>query len=654
MFIIKIIRKIVKILRGGAGNKEIFLGVLSGVLIGMIPGVNLSLIIAIWLMLLLNANIAFILLGLALGKISCLLLAPITFHLGYLIIHNIGLEGLFRFFNNTPVLALMDFDVYCLVGGIPIATILGIVLGKLLASSVTKIRRQMIKAGDKEKLQKIGENKIIKIIMRLAFGKQKISTHDVLEKKSPLFRKSGIMLACTVLVLMIVSEFFLLDYIVKSGVTSTISSATGAEVNLTDASLSLTDGKLELKGLQITNPDKPTHNMMQVENLVADVSMSDLLRKSYAIDLLKGNDMQLDVQREKPGELYKKEITKATAPDEEVKPGEGKNLEDYMEQAKSCKKYLKQAKQYLDKRKRNAEAIEKDEQPKQVKEEAVVNAKQVGYLKARADNLVTDRPTWLIRKVEIDNMTIAKEYQKQNIVATEVCSHPELNKKSTTVVVTPVGSKTPLARVALRFDDPQSNHELLVDVQNMPLGDSVKMSEQIPLDIKDGKMDAKTSGEFSANELNLPFSIMVHDLKANVKEGESVLGMDHATAKEVFASLEQIEIVGSLEGSLLLPKVKIDHDRLLSSIKEALIKAGKKALANRANAEMDKAKTIIKEKAEEELDTVKERLGSEIKGALGDSLKGLGFGSKSKEKDDEKDDEKENGDDKPIDLGIGS
>lgn len=640
---IKIIRKIVKILRGGAGSKEIFLGVLSGVLLGMIPGFNLTLILGIWLMLLLNANIAFVLLGLAMGKIACFALAPVTFQLGYLIIHNIGLEGVFRSLNNTAVLALMDLDVYCLVGGVPIAIVLGIVLGKLLAGFVTKIRRQMVKAGEKESLQKIGQNKIVKIFMRIAFGKQKMSTQDVLDKNSSLFRKSGIILACTTLALVIATEFFLLDYIVKAGVTSSISSATGAEVNLAEARLSLADGKLELKGLQVTNPDKPTHNTIQIERLVADVSMSDLLRKSYAIDLLKGDDLQLDVLREKPGEVYEKEeVVEEAAPEEEAETDEeGKSLDDYLEQAKSYQKYAKKVKEYLDERKRNADAIEKGEQPEPVKEEAVADGQQIGYLKVKADNLVTDRPAWLIRRVEIDNVAISKDYPKQEVVATEICSHPELNKKSTTIVVTPVDGKSPLAKVALRFDDPQSNHELLVNVSDMSLGESMAMSKQIPLDIKDGKMDAKISGEFSADELNLPFSILVRDLKANAKEGEQVLGMDSATANEVFSSLEQIEIVGSFEGALLSPKVNVNYERLMSTVQDALLKAGKKALTDRANAEMEKAEAMVKDKADEELDKVKKKVDAEIKDKLGDSLKSFGFGSDSEEKDDEKKDDKD-------------
>lgn len=79
------------------------------------------------------------------------------------------------------------------------------------------------------------------------------------------------------------------------------------------------------------------------------------------------------------------------------------------------------------------------------------------------------------------------------------------------------------------------------------------------------------------------------------------MGMDSATATEVLSSMEQLEIDGSLAGTLLTPRVKIDYDKLTANMKNALVAAGKKELANRANAEMDKATEELKEQAGEEI-----------------------------------------------------
>ena len=87
----------------------------------------------------------------------------------------------------------------------------------------------------------------------------------------------------------------------------------------------------------------------------------------------------------------------------------------------------------------------------------------------------------------------------------------------------------------------------------------------LPLLLAGAALSFATNGTFSADELNLPFTIVVHDLKANVEEGKTVMGMDAATATEVFSSMEQIEIDGGLGGSLLSPRIKIDYDKLTAN-----------------------------------------------------------------------------------------
>ena len=124
---VKLIRGIGRILRGGADRRQVFLGCLLGVVIGMIPGFNGALVLAIALFFFLNANGLLAALGVLLGKVLCLVLAPVTFNIGYVIIHKVGLEGFFRWAADTPVLALMDLDVYSLVGGLPVALVVGTV-----------------------------------------------------------------------------------------------------------------------------------------------------------------------------------------------------------------------------------------------------------------------------------------------------------------------------------------------------------------------------------------------------------------------------------------------------------------------------------------------------------------------------------------------
>jgi uncharacterized protein (TIGR03546 family) len=600
----KIVRKIGKMLRGGAGKKEVFLGALMGVLIGFNPVAGLTLALAILITLLLNANIGFTLLGAALGKLLSLLLSVASFHTGYILIHKAGLEGLITRLVNAPITALMDLEVYAMIGSLPFALIIGIVFGKFMSSTVTRIREQMVKAGEHDKIGKAVGSRFSRILIWLAFGKQKISTADVLARTSPLLRKSGLILVCSVLVIGLALEFLLLDIAVRKGIQAGISARTGAEVNIGKAHLSLAGGTLELEALEVTDPEKPSHNLVQIDTLAADLSVSDLLRRSYTIDLLAGSTLKRDIPRKSPGAVYaRKDDAKAKAAAAEKaakKDAPGKSLDDYFAQAKNWKRYGDKAYEYLKKSRDNAEAKAKGEKPKPSKATAVADAKKLGYLKASAD-LVADRPAWIIREIRIDNVDLGGGYPVQHIRASEVSSHPELNGRATTAVMTPAGGSEPTASITLRFDDPSARHELAAHFTDIALAGAVETSDSFPINISEGRADIKAGGTFSTEALDLPFNLMLHNLKADVEEGRSIMGMDAETAGEVFSSMEQIEIDGSVGGSLLSPRIQIDYDKLSANMKTALVAAGKKELSKRADAEIDKAKDELTEQAGEEL-----------------------------------------------------
>ena len=575
MMTFKLIRKIGKMLRGGAGKKEIFLGALLGVLIGFNPTLSMTLALAILVTLLLNANIGFTLLGVALGKVASLILSVASFHTGYFIVHSIGLEGLFTTLTNAPFTALMDLNVYAMVGGLPYAIIIGILFGKSMAATVTKIREQMVKAGEHEKVGKAVGNKFSKFLMWLVFGKQKISTADVLAKESPLIRKSGVILVAVVLVIVLLLDFLLLDVALKKGIQSAISKQTGAEVNVEEAHFQLGSGKLVIENLEVTDPDKPTHNMVQIEKLGADISISDLLRKSYAIDLLAGSVLRRDVERSTPGKVYvTPEQAAAEAAAEEAAKAEdgGKSLDDYLAKAAEWKKYGEKVQEYLEKRKENAEAIANDEKPKPSKERAVADAKRLGYLKAAAD-LVSDRPAWTIHEVTIDSVELSSDMPLQQLKGSELSSHPELNGQPTTLVISPQGAEEPTAKVVLRFDDPAAMHELAVNMKNVDIGDSIKAGDSFK--VEGGKADIRAEGKFSTDALDLPFTLNVRDLKTN---------------NDTINNLKQLEVPGQLYGTLTSPRVKVDiGDQLKDAVVDAVKEKAKEEAKKEAQKQMDKA-----------------------------------------------------------------
>ncbi len=615
---LNIIRKIGKILRGGAGRKEILLGTLFGVLIGFNPGINFALLVTFLFALLLNANFSFVVLGAAIGKLLSLTAAAISFNIGFAVIHEMGLENLFRSLCNAPLTALMDLNVYAMVGSFPLALAAGIILGAVFSSAVVSIRKKMLEADQHEIIGKAFGNKVSRLLLRLAFGKSKLSLEDEIPKKAPLLRKSGLILVASVVVIALVFEFFLLDSILRRGIESGIASRTGAEVNVAKAHLSLAGGEISIEGLQVTDPDKPTHNMIEIDRLVADINIGELLSRNYEIDLLAGSMLKRDVPRQSPGAVY--EYPEAEETEEQAVPPDeqaGKPLDEYFASAGKWKQYGQKAYDYLKQRKENAESASRGEKPKTSKEAALASAKQRGYLEASAD-LYADRPTWTVQKLRIESVRLDSEIPEQILEATELSSHPELNGKPTKLTLTPIDGSDPTVRIVLRFDDPSAPHALMINQADIPLEGAIKTSESFPVDVSGGMADLHLAGRFSTDDVNLPFALLLHNLKASVPEGEQVMGMDAETATEVLSSMEQLEIEGTVEGALLAPRISIDYDKLTANMKEALLAAGKKQLSERANAEMDKAKQELKEQAGQELNKA---LGGEESGSVEEKAK---------------------------------
>ncbi|MDF7822965.1 DUF2062 domain-containing protein [Pontiellaceae bacterium B12227] len=593
MITFKIVRKIGKMLRGGAGRKEIFLGALCGVLIGFNPVAGATLGLMILITLLLNANIGFALLGVAVGKILSLILSVASFHIGFFIIHNMGLEGLFSKLANAPFAALMDLDVYAMIGSLPFSIIVGLLFGKFISGTVTRIREQMVKAAEHEKVGKAVGNKFSRFLMWLAFGKQKISTSDVLAKESPLLRKAGLILVGSVVVIGLLLQFLLLDMALKKGLQSSISGKTGAEVNIGKANLSLAGGKLEIEGLQVTDPDKLTHNMVQIEKLAADISVSDLLRRTYTIDLLSGSVLTRDVERATPGKLLvkedKDEKTDAEK-DAEKKDDGGKSLDEYFAKAGEWKVYGEKIYEYLKERKDNAETVAKGEKPKASKEKAVADAKRLGYLKARAD-LVSDRPEWTIRSLEIDNVKLSSDYPVQNFQGSELSSHPELNGLPTTLVMTPQGAMEPAAKITLRFDDSTAAHRIFANLKEVDLGKAIKSGDK--LKVEEGKADIKADGSFSTDALEVPFTLTVRELKTN---------------NDIINNLKNLEVPGKLYGSLTSPRIKVELD---DNLKDAAIDAAKEKAKEEAKKEAEKQ--LNKALESDEAKELKEKASKSLK-----------------------------------------
>jgi uncharacterized protein (TIGR03546 family) len=404
-------RKIGKILRGGATSRDIVLGVFLGFMIGMLPGFGLITAGLVILLLALNTNLAFGLLFLVLGKVLCLLLAPITYKIGYTMIHDMGLESFIRTCGDTPWVALMDLQVYCLLGGLPLAIVLGGAFAFVIGRTVTKIRKSLLAAGENEKYQKITGNKFMRFVTWLAFGKKE-DYAETLAKKSRLFHRTRCSVALVLVLIIGVGGWLYLDVAVEKGIVMGIEMANGAEANLESATLSLAEGRLTLKGIQVTDPANPEQNLVQAEEITVDVSVNDLLRKRLVMDLVACKSMSLNAKRDTPGEVY----VKPEEPEEPIELPETVDLAKYAETVKEYTKKLQNLQDIL-----SSETEEEEQDPEDWLKD---RAEREGYLALSASDLLSKTPTWVLRKGNVTKLLVSPNFPSMSLEVLNLSSHP--------------------------------------------------------------------------------------------------------------------------------------------------------------------------------------------------------------------------------------
>ena len=570
---IKLFRKLGKLLRGGAGPWETFMGCLLGMAIGMTPGFNMTVIIAIALLLLLNANVALASIAFVIGKVLCLVLAPVTFQIGFFVIHGIGLEGLFGAISRTPVLALMGLHYYCLVGGLPLALVLGLAMGWMVSRVVRLARVAIIAGGERsERFGKISRNVLVRIILRIVFGKQKKPLAEMLHAKRPVFRKAGVILCVIMLAGVLVFEQLYADRLAASGLKAGIETAAGAEVNIEEVDFSLLGGRLRVKGLQVTDRQKPTHNLVRIDALEGDIAITDLLAGRLVLEKVRVGRIERDVKRAAPGEVFEKtERPKPKLPDV--------TISDYFERGEKALEYLGKLRDYLNEREENRRKDPQDQ------EDLKKLARLKGHFKASAESVLARRPVVTIQLLEIDqvHMEGAGTY---SLRGKEVSDSPELNSLPMKLTIT--DEKGFHGEVELNFTGETPRHTFLLKAPDVPLGDTVRLSQRVPLDVTQARADIVASGEFATESVDVGFEIQLRDLQASPSGGRGFLGLDPVTAAKVFEQISTMKIVGGLKGPLAGPRPWVDEKAIMNGLKGTLAEAGKNALASMVGKQADK------------------------------------------------------------------
>lgn len=123
------------------------------------------------------------------------------------------------------------------------------------------------------------------------------------EKKKGPIRWEGIIPFTIILLLIDLYTTLFLDLHLKKGLEWAGFESLGAEVNIENLKTSFWKASLQIDGIELTNPDKPTHNMLYLGQIRFAMSWDALLRAKILIEEMVTEGIAFDTKRKKPGRV---------------------------------------------------------------------------------------------------------------------------------------------------------------------------------------------------------------------------------------------------------------------------------------------------------------------------------------------------------------
>lgn len=128
------------------------------------------------------------------------------------------------------------------------------------------------------------------------------NTPKVAKKKGPI-RTEAVIPFLIVVVLTYVYFHFFFDFHLKKTFEFAGYHLLGAEVDINDVETSFFKGTFRARGIQVTNGEKPTHNMVEIGDIRFGVLWDGLLRARLIVNEMAVEQIEIDTQRKSPGRV---------------------------------------------------------------------------------------------------------------------------------------------------------------------------------------------------------------------------------------------------------------------------------------------------------------------------------------------------------------
>ncbi len=563
------LKKWIAIFRGDVAPLLILLSVLLGFWFGLTPGWYGLHALVLVLALVINTHIGLFLLAAAIGRGLAYAGAPVLYHTGRAADGALG--GLLDVLGGLPIVGLTDFSRYAVVGALVLGPLIGLAGGAVLAQAVTRFRRGWLTLEENsEKFKTFRENKWVRTLDWLLLGKSAKDVRATLERTPRLVRIPGIVVAAVVLLLAVGGLYFSQGEVVRVAAERALTSANGAEANVGQSNSQLLAGRVALEDVQLTDPNAPAQNRVQVATVAADASLWDALRGRIVLDSVELSDVRLDQPRATPGAVVMPAGAAETTPAEQERAVQrvagGVDLATfsdaatYFENAQRMREMFAEAQAYLP---------SGDGPPPAPPEEPP--ASYLAHLTARAPRSPT--PRLIVRQVTLE------QAQTQNAFI----GVADLTAEN--VSDAPVAAGLPL-RVSLNSTERTFELTFTSDYGATPVATTVNgvfsdfpldelqrlLSPENPVALQDGVATGTINGTASAEVIDLAIAVETQGLRATSR-GE-LFGLDPRLTQQALDAVGDLTLTLRLVGPTQAPKLVFDEEAIIEALGQSVVEAG--------------------------------------------------------------------------------
>lgn len=580
------IRKIGKFLRGNATPWQLISASVLGGLLGSFPGLAqgpLLFVLLLFLLVVLNANLMVAGLTLLLAKLVTLVLLPVLFKVGVVLLES-PLGGLVAPLVNAPVTAWFGLEYYVMIPSLLTGLLVGLLVGIGLVKGLGGFRRKMAGMEEgSETFQRYTSKGWVKALAWILFGglKGKKSWSELSQAKRGLpVRPIGLVLVAGLTVLMWLGLQFLDSTIATAVLREELGKVNGATVDVRALEIDAGNSSVRVTELAMADPADLGTNRFAAEAVQIDISAAQLLAKKMVLDKVEVTGARTGGERRFPGELVVKEREAEEEPKEEDAEDEAIALTDYLERGSKWQGRLQTARRLYDKlAPQGKEAAEEDEEAEKGAKESWQQrlerrAREAGYASIQAEGLIRSSPRLRIRELVMGEIRSAESEAIFAVTGRELSTHPQLVEERGELRIRREDGGFS-ATVGLPYAGSPSTSEVALEVKDLPVEELEEAAgRDLPMD--GGSLSIRGSGSIAGNQLDIPLQVVLRDTTLTVA-GQAV-------------PVSKLPMEVGLVGSLDAPRLALDREALQDAAVDAAKEAGK-----------EKLKNVIEEKAGDKL-----------------------------------------------------